>query len=281
MSDGRGRRVALGAAIAFWVAVVVAREWRRALPAWVEAPEQPPSPAPPAPPPPEPAAETWVAPPPVAAPVAPPRAPIPPRPSPPPAGKPARKSRRKIVALLGVVLLAGALAGASLGLRSNTRGLTSFQGETGSPTTTTGSSSTRFGPFCVRQRAGWKSQWVVSDNSGTPPALVMTNFRFGAAPAAWGLFDPSLHWTARDVMIAVADWTTTAKGSVRAGFPPGSLRIGQSDVASFGPAHVRVGHKQVRFHGRLLALYVEARPQTAAALVAANSLLAGVRICSP
>jgi hypothetical protein len=277
MSDGRGRRIALGTAIAFGVAVAVARAWRRALPAWVDEPqEEPPGDAPPAPAWVEPAVATpaWVEPV-VATPAVPPAA----RPSPPRASKP---RRRTVLVMFAVVLLLGALVGASLGLRSNARGLTSFQGATGPLTaTSTISASARRGPFCVTQRSGWQSEWVTSGFAGTPPALVLTNFRFGAAPTAWGLFDPRLHWAPGDVMIAVADWTQVAKGSIRSGFRPGPLRVGRADLVSYGSSHVRVGHRQVRFHGRLLALFVEARPPTAAVFTAANSLLSGVRICSP
>lgn len=293
MSDGRGRRVALGAAIAFWVAVVVAREWRRGLPGWVESPEQAPTAAPPPPlpspspppfpPPSPPPAEPTVAEPVVEAPVAPP-APVaapPPRQrpvGPPPSTAPKRRSRRRVVVMFAVVLLAGAVVGASLRLSANSRGLTSFQGVTGDSTVQSG---TQEGPFCVTQPSDWESEFLPAIDPGQPSALVLTSLGFGATPTAWGLFDPKLHWKPSDMMIAVADWTTAATASLRSGFRPGSLRVGQSDVVSYGPSHVRVARSQVRLNGRLLQLLVEARPLTGSALARANRVLAGVRICSP
>lgn len=128
---------------------------------------------------------------------------------------------------------------------------------------------------CAIPAAGWKEESVLRDKS-TPPALVLTNFRFGNSLAEWGLLDPRLRWAHGDVMIAVADWTKVgSKGYLRS-FLPGSLRVRPSDIARFGAFPDAIGHRLVRVGGRYLELWVEARPPTSAAFAAANNVLGRV-----
>jgi len=200
----------------------------------------------------------------------------------------------------GVLLLAGALVGTSFALRSNSHRLSSFQSSlptttvptttaatTTLPTTTAGTTTApKSGPqaagaaLCLTRPRGWKSDWVPSPSPGQPPALELTNFRFGRSSLEWGLLDPHVHWASGDVMVVVADWTKAASHAFRSAFFPSALRIRRTDVARYGTFPVKIGHRLIKSDGRLLEVWVEARPPTPSTLAAANRVLAGVRVCS-
>jgi hypothetical protein len=293
MSASRRRRIAVGVAIVLGVAFVLARRERQpasAPPAeqpkpepvsdWLAAPAPSPPPVPPRPQP-RPAPVT-VLPPPVVAPAA--------------AVRPPRRRRlgRRSSLVAGVVLVVGALLGASFALKSNSSRLDSFEGTlatTTAPTTTTsttptttagsGSGSGTSGtPLCVKLPKGWKSAWLPSPAAADPPALALTNFRFGKSSLEWGLLDPHVHWARGDVMVVVADWTKAASTAFRSAFFPSALRVRRTDVARYGTFPVKIGHRLIKTDGRLLEVWVEARPPTASTLAAANRVLAGVGVCA-
>lgn len=129
--------------------------------------------------------------------------------------------------------------------------------------------------LCVKPPSGWKSEWVPRNHS-TPPALVLTNFRFGSSVYEWGLVDPDLRWPAGATLIAVADWTKLGSSGYLRSFLPGALRVRPADISRFGAFPVKIGHRLVRLDGRYLEFWVEARPPTAASFAAANSVLSRV-----
>lgn len=310
MTTGRRWRIAIGAAVAIGVAYVIARRsqlWGEAE-SWVEEPYYAPPVVPPYMPPPVPVER------PVAAAAVPPQPPPPARPAAPPPPPPRRRRPRGLALAAGLLLLvAGGLAGASYALRSNTLG-DSFKGTipttttapsttttagTTTPATTTSAATTAAtttagttttshpggnaagAAFCVNTPRGWKAESNPSLTRSKPSALVLTNFRFGAAADEWGLSDRKLRWASGDTLIVVADWTKAASADFRRGFQPGTLHIRSSDIGSYPGFPVAIGHRLVSLNGRLLELWVEARPPSASAFAEANRVLAGVRTCSP
>lgn len=152
-----------------------------------------------------------------------------------------------------VVVLVGAAAGTTFAMRSSggTAGL------------------------CATPPPGWKSQRVALVGP-TPPALLLTNFRFGRHAYEWGLLDPKLRWGPGRITVAVVDWT--GRNSSIA-FAPSPLRVSRADLTRFEGFPHRVAHRFVRADGRQLEIWVEARPLRPADLAAANAALAGVRTC--
>jgi hypothetical protein len=289
MSASRRRRIAVGVAIALGVAFALARRQRQ--PASAPPAEQPkpepvsdwlaaPAPSPPAQPRPAPVT------------VLPPLVAARPDPAPPP---PRRRIGGRSALVAGVAIVAAALLAASLALKSNSSRLDSFgatlptTSTSTTPTTTpsttpttTASPGSRTGgtPLCVTSPKGWKSAWIPSPAVADPPALVLTNFRFGKSSLEWGLLDPHVRWAGGDIMVVVADWTKAASPAFRSAFLPSALRVRRADVVRYGTFPVKIGHRLIKTGGRLLEVWVEARPPRASTLTAANRVLAAVGVCA-
>jgi hypothetical protein len=139
-------------------------------------------------------------------------------------------------------------------------------------------SSTFAGPqrLCVANLSGWQSRGVSSP--GTPPALLLTNFRFGRTDYLYGHDDPRLRWPRGGILISVANSTAATNAMEPQYRPASTLRIAASDFASFEGVR-DLGQEHVRLNGQLLEVWVQARPTTAATTAAANRELANVRVC--
>lgn len=132
--------------------------------------------------------------------------------------------------------------------------------------------------LCVQNLPGWQSRAVSSP--GTPPALLLTNFRFGRVDYLYGHTDPQLHWPHEGILISIANWTSGATKAMRPQYRPTSaLRIVASDFASFEGVR-DLGQQHVQLSGQLLEVWVQARPTNASTIAAANRELTNVRVCS-
>lgn len=131
--------------------------------------------------------------------------------------------------------------------------------------------------LCVQKISGWQSRTLSSP--GTPPAFLLTNFRFGRVDYLYGHTDSKLHWPRGGILISIANWTSGATKAMLAQYRPASaLRIAASDFASFEGVR-DLGQQHVRLNGQLLEVWVQARPTNASTIAAANRELANVRVC--
>jgi hypothetical protein len=112
------------------------------------------------------------------------------------------------------------------------------------------------------------------------PVLLMTNFSFGRFAYLYGHDDPRLRWPRGGILISIADWTGSASARMRAGYSPlsGPIRLRPGDFQAFEGVAL-LGQRHVRLDGRLLEVWVQARPTTPATVAAANRALAGVELC--
>jgi hypothetical protein len=135
------------------------------------------------------------------------------------------------------------------------------------------------GRLCAVAPGGW--QTTVARLHLAPPTLVLTNFRFGRMSDLYGHTDPRLHWPHGGILISVSDWTATSSASMRSNYAPSvfPLSVARGD---FGPFEgVRdLGQRSVDANGRLLQIWVQARPTTGATIREANRALSGVRVCA-
>jgi hypothetical protein len=135
----------------------------------------------------------------------------------------------------------------------------------------------RAGRLCVKNQSGWKSRAV--HRPGTAPALLLTNFRFGRLDYLNGHTDHQLRWPHGGLLISISDWTQAATNAMKPAYrPTNALQIAPADFHSFEGVR-NLGQRHVRLDGRLLELWVQARPTTAATVAAANRELAGVQVC--
>jgi hypothetical protein len=146
---------------------------------------------------------------------------------------------------------------------------------------TGGANSTAGAPsaahLCVNNEPGWKSRSV--KRPGTAPALLLTNFRFGRTDDLNGHTDHQLHWPHGGILISISDWTPAATSAMRAEYRPTSqLQIAARDFSSFEGVS-NLGRHQLRLNDRLLEVWVQAHPTTAATIAAANRVLGDVRVC--
>ena len=128
--------------------------------------------------------------------------------------------------------------------------------------------------LCATSPSGWKERTLTNTRLG-PPAVVLTDFRFGRLDDFYGL-SSSLRWPHDGVMVAVSNEPpdTTPR------FGP-ALRVASSDFQGFeGLAHP-AAQAAIRSRGRVLHAYVEVGAVTPATVAAANAALAGIRFCTP
>jgi hypothetical protein len=174
-----------------------------------------------------------------------------------------RQHRRRFV-VSGVVLVVGAAAAIYFGVIR------------GGPS---GAGSSSAGPqrLCVQNVSGWQSRAV--RRPGTPPAMLLTNFRFGRPGYLYGHDDPNLHWPRGGILISIASWTSGATKATEPQFRPATgLRISATDFSSFEGVR-DLGQRHVRLNGQLLEVWVQARPTNATTIAAANRELTNVRVC--
>jgi len=167
------------------------------------------------------------------------------------------RARRRRLLALGAVVVVAAAVGTTYGVRSsgNSRGV------------------------CVTAPPGWRTESL--HQPGVVPTLRMTNFAFGRPDYVGGHDDPKLHWPAGGILISIGDWTGAATPAMRSAYPPiaGSLRVRARSFSSFEGVR-NLGQLHVSFQGRLLEVWVQARPTTPSTIAAANRALAGVGVCS-
>jgi hypothetical protein len=133
------------------------------------------------------------------------------------------------------------------------------------------------GRLCVKNQSGWKSRAV--QRPGTAPALLLTNFAFGRLDYLNGHTDHQLRWPHGGVLISISDWTQAATSAMKSEYRPTSeLQIAAPDFHPFEGVR-NLGQRHVRLNGRLLEVWVQARPTTATTIAAANLELAGVQVC--
>jgi hypothetical protein len=173
-----------------------------------------------------------------------------------------QRRRRSLIVALALVAAVAAVSyfGAIHGHSSNTSGSAS-------------------GPqrLCVRNVSSWQSRTV--SRPGTPPALLLTNFHFGRVDYLYGHTDHELHWPLGGILISIANWTSAATKAMEPQYRPTStLRIAASNFASFEGVS-DLGQSNVRLHGQLLEVWVQARPTNASTIAAANRELANVQVC--
>jgi hypothetical protein len=131
--------------------------------------------------------------------------------------------------------------------------------------------------LCVQNVSGWQSRALRSP--GTPPAMLLTNFRFGRPDYLYGHDDPKLRWPNGGILISIANWTSAATKAMEPQYQPTSgLGIAAADFASFEGVR-DLGQRHVSLNGQLLEVWVQARPTNASAIAAANRELANVRVC--
>lgn len=131
--------------------------------------------------------------------------------------------------------------------------------------------------LCVQNVSGWQSRSV--SLPGTPPALLLTNFRFGRVGYLYGHDDPQLRWPHDGILISVANWTSGATKAMLPQYRPTSvLHVRSSDFVSFEGVR-NLGIRYVRLNGQLLEVWVQARPTNATTIAAADRELTNVRVC--
>jgi hypothetical protein len=134
--------------------------------------------------------------------------------------------------------------------------------------------------FCATPPAGWQER-SVNLGGGTPPTIVLTNFRFGNMLDNYGLStSPRPHWPHGGIRIAVEDLTQWRDQEPFRSVAPGILRIDASQFAGFEGSYFPVASRLVELDGRVLNPYVEVRSVTPATVAAVNRALAGVHTCS-
>lgn len=175
-----------------------------------------------------------------------------------------RRQRRRRISIAAVVLALGAASALYFGVIR---------------TSGSSKSSSSTGPqrLCVANLSGWQSRVVSAP--GTPPALLLTNFRFGRADYLYGHTDPQLRWPHGGTLISIANWTRAATKAMDPQYRPTStLQLKAANFASFEGVR-DLGQQHARLNGQLLEVWVQARPTTAATIAAANRELANVRVC--
>jgi hypothetical protein len=131
--------------------------------------------------------------------------------------------------------------------------------------------------LCVAPHSGWK--WRRVNLPGTPPTIVLTNFQFGRVNYLYGHTDRNLQWKRGGILISVADWTESATPAMKRNYQTSKrLHISARDFASFEGVS-NLGQTHLRFNGRLLEVWVQARPTTATTVAAANDELGRASIC--
>jgi hypothetical protein len=174
-----------------------------------------------------------------------------------------RRQRRRRISIAAVVLALGAASAVTSVIHTSE--------------STKSSSSTGPMRLCVANLSGWQSR-VVS-TPGKPPALLLTNFRFGRADYLYGHTDPQLRWPHGGTLISIANWTRAATKAMDSQYRPTStLQLKAANFASFEGVR-DLGQEHARLNGQLLEVWVQARPTTAATIAAANRELANVRVC--
>jgi hypothetical protein len=164
------------------------------------------------------------------------------------------RARRRRLLALGVLVVAAVVIGVTFALRSPSR-VNSLG-------------------VCASRPSGWKER-TIDDPSVNPPAVVLTNFRFGRMDDFYGLSD-RFAWPANGVTVAVANVGPSATPPVERS----ALRITAGGLGQLEGVLQRSGQVAVRSHGRILVAYVEMGSVTPATIGAANEVLAGVRVCS-
>jgi hypothetical protein len=176
----------------------------------------------------------------------------------------ARQRRRRIAAAVsaGLVLILAASLYTAFG-----RGGASTRGAFGG------------GRLCVVPPSGWRT--AVARLPLAPPTLVLTNFGFGRMNYLFGHTDPRLRWPRGGILISVSDWTRSSTASMRSNYAASAipLSVARGDFAPFEGVR-DLGQRSVSAGGRLLEVWVQARPTTAATILEANNALAGIRGCS-
>lgn len=196
-------------------------------------------------------------------------------PPPPPAGPPpdvealieeARRRQRRRRFAIATVLVCGASAAAGI-----------FYGTTRTGGLNGGVVAPRAGHLCVKNQSGWKSRSV--QRPGIAPALLLTNFRFGRIDYLNGHTDHQLKWPRGGILISISDWTQAATSAMKPQYrPTGKLQIAARDFSSFEGVS-NLGRRHVRLDGRLLEVWVQARPTAASTIAEANRELAGLQVC--
>jgi hypothetical protein len=135
------------------------------------------------------------------------------------------------------------------------------------------------GRLCVVAPSGWRT--TIARLPLAPPTLALTNFRFGRMAYLYGHTDPRLRWPRGGILISVSDWTRSSAASMRSNYAPSALplSLARDDFAPFEGVR-DLGQRSVEVDGRLLQVWVQARPTTAATIREANRALAGVRPCT-
>jgi hypothetical protein len=175
-----------------------------------------------------------------------------------------RRQRRRRLTIAVVLLTAAVVAAVYFGAIRN-------------GTSNQSSSSAGSQRLCVTNLSGWQSRVVA--NPGTPPALLLTNFRFGRVDYLYGHTDRKLRWPKGGILISIANWTSAATKAMAPQYRQTStLRITASNFASFEGVR-DLGQRHVRLNGQLLEVWVQARPTNASTIGAANRELANVRVC--
>ena len=172
-----------------------------------------------------------------------------------------RRRRRSIAAILAAsaaiaVLVVSAVSARSLSLAGHASGAV----------------------LCASPPSAWKQR--MSRAPGVTPALELTNFHFGRAAYLNGHDDPALRWPHDGILITISDWTASATKSIRAKFQSvgGAPQLAASDFSSFEGVPY-LGRRLVRWRGKLLEIWVQARPTTPATIAAADRALSTVRLC--
>jgi hypothetical protein len=163
-----------------------------------------------------------------------------------------RARRRRLRALGAVAAIAAAAIGTTFGLRSSARAL----------------------GVCATPPSGWRERTVTRTSLG-PPAIVLTNWRFGRMEDFYGLGGAAKHWLAGGVTVVVLNEGPAATPPIGR-----ALRVTYADFGRFEGMRFPSAEVAVRSHGRVLNSYVEVGTVTPATIAAANRALAGVQVCS-
>jgi len=162
-----------------------------------------------------------------------------------------RARRRRLLVLGALVVIAAAAVGTAVELQASKKLL----------------------GVCGATRSGWQRRTVDNPALG-PPAVVLTNFRFGRMDDFYGLA-ASQHWPARGVMVVVMNEGPAATPPFRS-----ALRVGRRDFVGMEGMRQPAAEAAIRSQGRVLEAYAEVGTVTPATVAAANRALAGVRACS-